>query len=69
MRFKWVKRWNFSDALYCEDFVISPVHFPDPGYELEQVAADDVTVRCFGVYSSLDVAKHVAESEMKKRIK
>lgn len=69
MEFKWVKRWNFSNALYCEDFIISPVHFPDTGYQLEQVAADGVTIRYFGVYSSLDAAKHVAESEMKNRIK
>lgn len=67
--FKWEKRWNFSNALYCEDFVISLTHFPSPMWHVEQVAPNGVTIRRFGSFSNVQAAQYVAEAEMKKRIK
>lgn len=67
--FKWEKRWSFSDALYCEDFVISPTHIPSPLWYVDQVAPNGVTIKHFGSFSNLQSAQYVAEAEMKKRIK
>lgn len=66
MRYKWEKRWKFSNALYCKDFIITEVQSPTHKFDLEKVAVDGVTIKHYGTYSNLEAAKYVAEKEMDK---